>query len=69
VNPTVVLTDMGVQNWSDPVKAGPMLDKIPLHRFAEVNEVVDVVVFLLSSKAAMIHGVTLPIDGGFLACK
>ena len=30
VNPTVVLTDMGIENWSDPKKAQPMLDKIPL---------------------------------------
>jgi len=33
----------------------------------EVHEVVDAVVFLLSDKASMINGVTLPIDGGFLA--
>jgi L-xylulose reductase len=34
VNPTVVLTDMGKLGWSDPEKAGPMLAKIPLRRFA-----------------------------------
>jgi L-xylulose reductase len=34
VNPTVVLTDMGKLGWSDPEKAGPMLAKIPLGRFA-----------------------------------
>lgn len=34
VNPTVVLTEMGRLGWSDPVKAGPMLAKIPLGRFA-----------------------------------
>jgi NAD(P)-dependent dehydrogenase (short-subunit alcohol dehydrogenase family) len=33
----------------------------------EVHEVVDAVVYLLSDKASMINGVTLPIDGGFLA--
>ena len=32
VNPTVVLTSMGKLAWSDPAKAGPMLDKIPLGR-------------------------------------
>ena len=37
VNPTVVLTAMGKANWSDPVKAGPMLNKIPLGRFAEAR--------------------------------
>lgn len=34
VNPTVVLTDMGRIGWSDPAKAKPMLDAIPLGRFA-----------------------------------
>jgi len=67
VNPTVVLTSMGKMAWSDPAKAGPMLAKIPLGRFAEVEEVVDAVIFLLSDKSSMINGVALPIDGGFLA--
>lgn len=32
VNPTVILTRMGRENWSDPKKADPMLCKIPLGR-------------------------------------
>jgi len=68
VNPTVVLTDMGRLGWSEPSKANAMLSKIPLGRFAEVNEVVEAVLFLLSDKASMINGVFLPVDGGFLAC-
>ncbi len=40
-----------------------------IHFFpTEVEEVVDAVIFLLSDRASMIHGTTLPIDGGFLAC-
>ena len=34
VNPTVVLTAMGQKAWSDPAKAGPALNRIPLGRFA-----------------------------------
>ena len=34
VGPTVVMTDMGRGSWSDAKKAKPMLDRIPLHRFA-----------------------------------
>ena len=48
VNPTVILTRMGRENWSDEAKARPLLEKIPLGRFGEVKEVVDVVVWLLS---------------------
>ena len=44
-----------------------MLDKIPLGRFAEVEDVTSCILFLLSDKAAMVNGVTLPVDGGFLA--
>lgn len=68
VNPTVVMTDLGKKGWSDPRKAGPMLSKIPMGKFAEVEDVVHAVLFLLSDKAAMINGITLPVDGGFLAC-
>lgn len=34
VNPTVVMTKMGAKAWSDPVKSGPILNRIPLGRFA-----------------------------------
>ncbi|XP_044732989.1 L-xylulose reductase-like [Chrysoperla carnea] len=68
LNPTVVMTELGRAAWSDPVKAGDMLNKIPLGRFCEIEDVVNAVLFLLSHKATMINGVTLPVDGGFLAC-
>ena len=67
VNPTVTLTPMGEMAWSDPAKSGPMLAKIPLGKFATPRDVSQAVAYLLSDEAAMIHGVTLPIDGGFLA--
>ena len=35
--------------------------------FAEVEEVVNAIVYLLSDKASMINGTILPVDGGFLA--
>jgi len=66
VNPTVVMTDMGRLGWSDPAKAKPMLDTIPLGRFAEVEDVVHSIIYLLSDKANMITGTMLPIDGGRL---
>jgi len=66
VNPTVTLTPMGEMAWSDPRKSGPMLAKIPLGRFARPVDVTDAVAYLLSDHAAMIHGVALPVDGGYL---
>ncbi|KAM8785211.1 L-xylulose reductase [Rhynchonycteris naso] len=67
VNPTVVMTPMGKANWSDPQKAKTMLDRIPLGRFAEVENVVDSILFLLSDQSSMTTGSTIPVDGGFLA--
>jgi len=67
VNPTVTLTPMAEMAWGDPAKSTPMLAKIPLGKFAVPRDVSNAVAYLLSDGAAMIHGVTLPIDGGFLA--
>ncbi|MCX5662597.1 MAG: glucose 1-dehydrogenase [Planctomycetota bacterium] len=67
VNPTVTLTPMGEMAWGDPKKSGPMLAKIPLGRFAYPKDVAHAVAYLLSEQADMIHGVMLPVDGGFLS--
>ncbi|KAM5135765.1 L-xylulose reductase [Mantella aurantiaca] len=66
VNPTVVMTDMGRANWSDSKKAEPMLNRIPMRRFAEVEDVVNSILFLLSDKSGMTTGACLPVDGGYL---
>jgi NAD(P)-dependent dehydrogenase (short-subunit alcohol dehydrogenase family) len=66
VNPTIVLTEMGKRAWSDPAKGGPMLARIPLGRFAECEDIASVVCFLLTDGAAMLNGLALRIDGGFL---
>ncbi|XP_059174943.1 L-xylulose reductase-like [Physella acuta] len=66
VNPTATMTDMGKYAWSDPAKSQPLLNRIPLGRLAEVEDVVDAVLWLLSDKASYINGVTLPVEGGLL---
>ncbi len=40
--------------WSEPEKRAPMLAAIPLGRFAEPDEVVEPILFLLSDAASMI---------------
>jgi NAD(P)-dependent dehydrogenase (short-subunit alcohol dehydrogenase family) len=65
VNPAITLTAMARKAWSDPDKAAPMLSRMPLGRFIEPEEVAEVVLFLLSDRAAMVNGVSLPIDAGF----
>ena len=66
VHPVITLTPMAVKAWSDPAKSEPMLKRIPMGRFVEPREVSSVIAYLLSDEAAMVNGVDLPIDGGFL---
>jgi L-xylulose reductase len=66
VNPTVTLTPMAIKAWSDEAKAASMLSRIPVGRFAEPDDVAEVILFLLSDAAAMVHGVSLPVDGGYM---
>ena len=65
VNPTVTLTPMAEMAWSDPAKSGPVLARLPLGRFVEPEEVAAVILFLLGDDAAMVHGTSLLVDGGF----
>ena len=65
VNPTVTLTPMAQQAWADPEKSAAALRNIPLGRFAQVEEVVAPILFLLGDGASMISGAALPVDGGY----
>lgn len=66
VNPTVTLTPMAVKAWSDPDKAAGMLNRIPVGRFAESADIVEVILFLLGDGAAMVNGIAMPVDGGYM---
>lgn len=67
VAPTVTMTELAAEAWSDPQKSGPMLQRHPLARFAEAEEVARSIAMLLSPESQMINGAVLPVDGGFLA--
>lgn len=67
VNPTVTLTPMAVKAWSDPAKAAGMLSRIPVGKFATPQDIAEVILFLLSDAAAMVNGLAMPVDGGFMS--
>ena len=66
--PTGVWTPLVKQLYPDPATLQPVMDITPLNKFAEVEDIVNGTLFLLSEKAAMITGVSLPVDGGISAC-
>jgi L-xylulose reductase len=67
INPIVTMTELAARAWSDPAKSGPVLSRIPLGQFAEVGDVAEAILFLLSDESRMLNGLAIPIDGGFLA--
>jgi len=68
VAPTVVRTRMA-SDWSDPVLFGKLLERIPLGRIAEVEDVTGPVLFFLGAGAAFITGQVLYVDGGITATQ
>ena len=62
VAPGVTRTDM-VAALPESMVA-PLLQKIPLARMGEAEDIADAVVFLASEKASYITGAVIPVDGG-----
>jgi NAD(P)-dependent dehydrogenase (short-subunit alcohol dehydrogenase family) len=67
VAPGVIETAMSAATRDDPVKLERFMSRIPMARVGQPNELVGPVVFLSSSMATYVTGVTLAVDGGFLA--
>lgn len=67
VAPTITLTELAAEAWSDPAKSQPMMVRHPMARFAEAEEVARSIAMLLSDDAGVLTGAVLPVDGGFLA--
>ncbi|MCZ2401651.1 SDR family oxidoreductase [Paenarthrobacter sp. Z7-10] len=65
VAPTFVRTELTESTLSQPGRAAELLDRIPLGRFGEPEDIVGAVAFLLGDAAALITGHTLTIDGGY----
>jgi NAD(P)-dependent dehydrogenase (short-subunit alcohol dehydrogenase family) len=62
--PHLVLTP-GTGN--NPALLEPVARELPAHRFAQPDEIAQAALYLASDDAAYVHGVTLPVDGGYLA--
>ena len=67
IAPGVIETAMTEVTRNDPARLAGFLGRTPLGRVGQPEEVVGPVVFLVSEMASYVSGVTLPVDGGFLA--
>jgi NAD(P)-dependent dehydrogenase (short-subunit alcohol dehydrogenase family) len=67
IAPGVIATPMTEVTRSDPERLGAFLRRIPMNRVGEPEELVGPVVFLAPPMASYVTGVTLAVDGGYLA--
>lgn len=67
IAPGVIATAMSASTRADPEKLDRFLTRIPMGRVGEPEELVGAVLFLASSMSSYVTGVTIPVDGGFLA--
>ncbi|MGR3662293.1 MAG: SDR family NAD(P)-dependent oxidoreductase [Paracoccaceae bacterium] len=67
VAPAFVRTPMTVGLLSDPEMKKAIIEATPMGRLIEPEEVAEAIGFLASDAASMITGVTLPVDGGWVA--
>jgi len=66
VGPGAVATPINATTLSDPAKLQALDAAIPLGRLAQPSEIGEVVVFLLSGKAAYLTSTTVFVDGGIM---
>jgi NAD(P)-dependent dehydrogenase (short-subunit alcohol dehydrogenase family) len=67
IAPGVIETAMTKATREDPTRLAGFVGRTPLGRVGQPDELVGPVVFLASDMASYVSGVTLPVDGGFLA--
>ncbi|MAG13164.1 MAG: 2-deoxy-D-gluconate 3-dehydrogenase [Spirochaetales bacterium] len=67
IAPGWVVTNLTEKARANQELNAAIIKRTPMHRWAQPDEMVGAVLFLCSSAAGFITGITLPVDGGFLA--
>jgi NAD(P)-dependent dehydrogenase (short-subunit alcohol dehydrogenase family) len=67
VCPGVIETPMTEELRRDPGWTERVLQKYPLGRFGQPEEIAAAILYLSSDEAAWVTGVALPVDGGYTA--
>ena len=64
IGPGAIKTPINKNVWSDPNSLSDLLEKIPLNRLGEPEDIAQMVVVLVSDVASYITGRTIYVDGG-----
>lgn len=67
VGPNAVDTPMLRKGVPEHFVDGVMLDRTPIGRVAQAEEIASVILFLLSDQASYVNGAVIPVDGGLTA--
>jgi len=65
--PSFFTTELTEALRKDPVRMKAITDRTPAGRWGEPEDIAGAAVFLASSASDYVHGVVLPVDGGWLA--
>jgi 2-deoxy-D-gluconate 3-dehydrogenase len=68
IAPGYVKTQLNVRIWrDDPERTEQILTRIPAGRWGDPADLGGAVVFLSSAASDYVHGIVLPVDGGWLS--
>jgi 2-deoxy-D-gluconate 3-dehydrogenase len=67
IAPGYIKTSLNKHIWTDPVRHDQVLARLTSGRWGEPQDLVGPTMFLASSAADYLHGVILPVDGGWLS--
>jgi 2-dehydro-3-deoxy-D-gluconate 5-dehydrogenase len=68
IAPGYFRTELTAPLWrDDPERNAEILARLPAGRWGEPADLAGAVVFLCSSASDYVHGIVLPVDGGWLA--
>jgi 2-deoxy-D-gluconate 3-dehydrogenase len=67
IAPGYIETELSGVLQSDPIRGPQILERIPVGRWANTDELAGLCVFLASNASNYMHGSIVPIDGGWLA--
>jgi len=65
--PGVIETPMTAATRESPARLEAFMSRIPMGRVGQTEDLVGPVIFLASDMSRYVTGITLPVDGGFLA--